>query len=66
MHRSLRRGGGLPVLTKPADVRSLPEEARVQFEREARATELYGLACPDLAGALPGAEWRTGPVVLDP
>lgn len=62
----LRRGGGLPVLTKPADVRSLPEEARVQFEREARATELYGLACPDLAGALPGAEWRTGPVVLDP
>ena len=62
----LRHGAGLSVLTKPADVRTLPEEAQVQFAREARATELYGLACPDLARALPGAEWRIGPVVIKP
>ena len=54
------------MLTNPAEGRTLTEEAQVQFAREAGETDLYGLACPDLARALPGAEWRIGPVVVKP
>ncbi len=60
----LRGASALPVLVKPADVRTLSAAAQVQFEREAKATELYSLARPSLEQAVPGAEWRTGPVVL--
>lgn len=61
----LRDASELPVLVKPADVRNLSAAAQKQFEREARATELYSLAYPSLEQAVPGAEWRTGPVVLN-
>ena len=60
----MRKNAAVPVLTKPADVRLLPEAARGLFEWEARATDLYTLAYPDLTVAHGGAEWREGPVIL--
>ena len=60
----LREAAALPVLIKPADVRELSPAAQTQFEREVRTTELYSLAYPALDQAVPGTEWRTGPVVL--
>ncbi len=57
----MRRTASLPVLTKPAAVRRLSEEARRLFELEARADRLGALACPDPA-AVPD-EWRRGPAI---
>ena len=54
--------GSLPVLTKPAHVRRLSEEAQRLFELEARAADLYGLCLPQVPPC--GAEWLQGPVVL--
>ncbi len=51
----------LPVLTKPASVRRMAEDARSLFELEARASRLYALACPDPGSAVD--EWRAGPVI---
>lgn len=58
----MRNTAALPVLTKPAAVRRLSEEARRLFELEARADRLYALACPDPA-AVPD-ERRMGPVIV--
>ena len=60
----MRDTAALPVLTKPADVRLLPEPAQRLFALEARATDLYTLAYPNLTAAHGGAEWREGPVIL--
>lgn len=63
----LRRMGdaaALPVLTKPGHVRRLGEEAQALFALEARCTDLYTLAYPDLRRAKPGSEYTTGPVML--
>ena len=59
----MRKTAALPVLTKPAAVRRLSEEARRLFALEARADRLCALACPD-PSAVPD-EWRTGPVILE-
>lgn len=58
----MRNTAALPVLTKPAAVRRLSEEARRLFELEARANRLYALACPNPA-AVPD-ERRMGPVIV--
>ena len=60
----MRRSAAVPVLTKPADVRTLGPEARRLRALEARATDLYTLAYPALSAALGGTEWREGPVIL--
>lgn len=60
----MRKTAGLPILTKPADVRRLGPEAQAVFELEARAADLYALAYPDLSAAGGGVEWREGPVIL--
>lgn len=60
----MRKTAALPVLTKPADVRLLSEEARRLFAAEARATDLYALAYPDLTASAAGTEWTRGPVIL--
>ena len=54
--------GSLPVLTKPAHVRRLSEEAQRLFELEARAADLYGLCLPQVPPC--GTEWVQGPVIL--
>ena len=60
----MRETASVPVLTKPADVRLLSPEAQALFALEARATDLYTLAYPDLSAARGGMEWREGPVIL--
>lgn len=52
----------LPVITKPAEGRTLVEPAREAFAKECRCTDLYALACPIV---LPGgSDWVTNPVIL--
>ena len=58
----MRKTAAVPVVTKPADGRKLPEEGRRLFALEARATDLYDLACPMIPPA--GREWRESPVIL--
>jgi len=58
----MRKTAALPVLIKPADVRELSPAARRLMEWEAKATDLYALAYPDLAQSTGGGEWRTNPV----
>ena len=60
----MRETASVPVLTKPADVRLLSPDAQALFALEARATDLYTLAYPDLSAARGGMEWREGPVIL--
>ncbi|MGN0968182.1 MAG: nucleotidyltransferase family protein [Oscillospiraceae bacterium] len=60
--REIGKRGSLPVLTKPAHVRRLPEEAQHFFELEARAADLYGLCLPQIPPC--GTEWLQGPVIL--
>jgi predicted nucleotidyltransferase len=60
--RQIRQRGTLPVLTKPAHVNKLPEDAQALFRIEARSTDLYGLHLPTVPPC--GGEWRQGPVVL--
>ena len=60
----MRKSAAAPVLTKPADVRSLGAAARRLLALEAGATDLYTLAYPALSAARGGAEWREGPVIL--
>lgn len=58
----MRFSASLPVLTKPAHVRALPENARRLFVLESRFTDLYGLCFPQIQPC--GLEWTTGPVIL--
>ena len=60
----MRKTASLPVLVKPADVRELSPAARRLMELEARATDLYALAYPDLTQSAGGSEWRTGAVIV--
>lgn len=62
--KRMRQTARIPLLIKPADVRSLSGAARRLFALEVRATDLYALAYPDLAAARGGSEWREGPVIL--
>ena len=55
----------LPILVKPAGVRELSADARRLMETEARATDLYALAYPDLARGAGGSEWTTNPVIVE-
>lgn len=61
----MRKKADLPVLIKPADVRELSPEAQRLMEMEARATDLYTLAYPDLTQSAGGSEWRTNPVIVE-
>ncbi|MBR2132201.1 MAG: nucleotidyltransferase family protein, partial [Oscillospiraceae bacterium] len=57
--RQMAKCASVPVITKPADARKLEDStARTLFEQEARCTDLYTLAMPDLANALPDSEFR--------
>ena len=62
--KQMKKTASLPILTKSADVRELSEEAQRLFTIEARTTDLYTLAYPDLAQSAGGSEWTTNPVIL--
>lgn len=62
--REMKAAATLPILTKPAHVRTLGPEARRCLELEARCTGLYDL-CRDNFGLTPGRqEFRENPVIL--
>ena len=62
--RKMRETATLPVLVKPADVRELSASGQRLMDMEARATNLYALAYPDLRQSEGGGEWKTGPVIV--
>lgn len=59
----MRRTASLPVLTRPGHVRRLTPEAQRIFDQEARGTDLYVLARPDLSQAAPESEYAAVPVM---
>jgi hypothetical protein len=60
--RAMKTAARLPVITKPAHVRQLGDEAHRLFQLEARWTDLYALCLPQV---LPGGtEWKKSPVAL--
>lgn len=62
----MRTAASLPVITKPGHIRRLDGPAQRIFDAEARCTDLYALAFPDLAAAMPGLEFTAGPVMAGP
>ncbi|MBR5381569.1 MAG: nucleotidyltransferase family protein [Oscillospiraceae bacterium] len=58
------RRGKLPVLTKPAEVRSMDARAQRIFGLEAHATDLFSLAFPNVSERRGGQEWRLSPIIL--
>lgn len=60
--RAMKERAALPVLTKPAHIRELGEEAQALFALECRGTDLFGL-CFDKVRPC-GMEHTTGPVIL--
>ena len=62
--KQMKTSASVPILTKSADVRELSADAQRLFAIEARATDLYTLAYPELSQAVGGSEWTTNPVVL--
>ena len=59
----MRRTASLPVITKPGHVRRLGAEVQRVFDQEARCTDLYALAYPDLGQAAPEGEYAAAPVM---
>lgn len=59
--REMKDRAALPVVTKPAHARNLPEPGRRLFELESRCTDLYGLCLPVVPAG--GREWTETPVV---
>ncbi len=59
----MREKAQRPVLIRPADAGRLGEAAAGLFAREARWTDLYALAYPDLSQSKPGGEYTQSPVI---
>lgn len=55
--------GVVPILTKPAAVRGMPERAQAVFALESAATDVYALGYTNPEYRRGGSEWRSGPVM---
>ncbi|SMC76904.1 tRNA(Met) cytidine acetate ligase [Papillibacter cinnamivorans] len=60
--REMKKRSKVPIVTRPARIKTLPEEGRTLFQLERRATDLYVLAYPDLQNSWGGQEWSAGAV----
>ena len=60
--REMKATATLPVLTKPAHIRELGEEAQALFALECKATDLFGLCFEKVRPC--GMDYTTGPVIL--
>lgn len=60
----MRNSAALPVITRPAQARRLGGAAEKLLEQETRCTDLYTLACPELAQSVPDSEYGRSPVML--
>ncbi|MDE7262396.1 MAG: nucleotidyltransferase family protein [Oscillospiraceae bacterium] len=59
----MRKSASLPVVTKPGHVRRLDRAVQRSFDQEARCTDLYVLAYPELRQSGPGSDYASGPVL---
>lgn len=62
--RQMRGRSALPVITKPAQIKSLDEHARKIFEIECAAADLYCLSFASPEDRRAGSLWRSRPFVL--
>jgi len=60
--REMKKRASLPLLTKPAHIRTLSGEAQTLFALESRGTDLFGLCFEKTRPC--GMEYTTGPVIL--
>lgn len=60
--REMKTSARLPVLTKPAHIRELGEDAKALFTLECRGTDLFGLCFDKIKPC--GMDYTTGPVIL--
>lgn len=54
----------IPVLSKPAHGKYLSLSVQKQLALEARATDLYSLAYPEVCRRIGGQEWKLSPIVV--
>ena len=62
--RCIGENSAVPVITKPAAARELPDEARAVFELGAAAEDLYVLGYKNAQARRAGADWRQSPIIL--
>jgi len=62
--RSARKKAKLPIITKPASVHQMAQDAKKLFDLEAAATDFYVLAYKNESERVGGQEWRQSPVVM--
>ena len=55
----------LPIITKPASVKKMPERAVEVFKKEATVTDFYVLAYQNENERAGGQEWRRTPIVIE-
>ncbi len=60
----MRDTASLPVIVRPGHIRAMEGPVQTSFDREARLTDLYTLAYPTLAQAMPEADYTSAPVML--
>jgi len=60
-----RNKAKLPIITKPAYVNKLSDEAIRIFNLEASATDFYILAYQNENERVGGREWRQSPIITD-
>ena len=60
----MKNKASLPVITKPASARELPQSAAAAYEKCATADDIYALAFTDARQRSGGQTWKTSPVVV--
>lgn len=60
--REMKERSALPIITKPAHIRELGEEAQSLFALECRGTDLFGLCFDKIRPC--GMDYTTGPVIM--
>ena len=62
--RRIEAAATVPVITKPAEVRTLDGSCAGVFQAEAAAWDLWALGCPGTAWRAGGGIWRQSPVMV--
>ena len=65
MLAELRESSEIPIVTKPASVRELGERSETVFSLGAAAHDLYVLGYRAAEERRGGADWRTGPRIVE-
>lgn len=63
--REVKAKETIPLLTKPAAVREMPEDCQKLFALGTAAHDFYVLGYPAAEQRRGGEDWRTGPVILN-